>query len=1121
MTPEQYQTIQDHFLRLRELSREDCARELGDLDESIRPEVASLLDSDRGCDDFLVPPSDPSVDADGATRSFAIEQASVPTKIGRYRLLQKIGEGGHGTVFMAEQSEPIKRKVAIKLIKPGMDSKQVLARFNAEQQALAMMDHSSIAKVFDAGVTDTGSPYFVMELVKGVPIHQFCDQSNADLHERLKLYLQVCDAVHHAHRKGIIHRDIKPSNVLVTMGEGEPIAKVIDFGIAKALDQRLTQETLFTEYGQMIGTLEYMSPEQAEMSAVEIDTRSDVYSLGVLLYQLLTGETPISREQLLQLGVFEIPRLLRETEPRTPSDRITRREHQLTRVDRSANRTGLSSLPSGELDWIALKALAKDRRRRYDSVLDLARDVRRFIAGEPVEAHPPSVVYKASKALRRHWVPVAMSAVLMVGALIGLLGLGFGWQRARTAATVARQESRIAEEQRRLADASRRELAETVYSDLIESAWRAVQAEKNERAADLLDRCLPEMRGWEWSLVASQIRDSTAFKRTTDAAGVKSLDVHGQLAVCVLQGGNAEVWDLATGTLQRRMEFPTRANVARWSPDGRAIFVGTSQGKIVSVRVADGKTLATYDQQLGGVYDIQVVVPGKADRMVVGVCSGSGWAEQFSVSGPNYALTQERRWKISPRLAAICFSNDRQRLLGAGYDGQIYVMGAETDAKSVRVSGSSIYEVLEPLPGTFVALTSDSAVGLKEPSEGEGDEPASAPNDLIKLDVGASALASGPDGVIAVGGGDGALYLRDLTNDAAPTLVGEFGSAISGLAWVPFRQQYVVALSDGRVVWTNIAPGHQADMRRNTVGLVLDKRNLLVAFDGAGQLSTYDITSGELRTKQSGHERSVWSVASDEAQTMVASVGEDQQLIVWDVPNMTKRFARPIAWGVRDVCVAADGSWIASAPAPDPEHYPREGTVAIRDSRSGDTVQTLVGHENWVLKMAATPDGKRLATNGEFTNTRLWDVESGEQLVKLDYDSRAAAPQVAFDHGGNELYLGHRDGWVTAWKAGTGEPGGSWPAFGDAISGLGVTVDHRVVATSQSSSELRIYGFRQARQLASLDFGIGLLLKMQLSSDGRLLFVVDQERRLRMTHIEALNSASPYHPIVERKSYEN
>ncbi len=304
------------------------------------------------------------------------------TVIGRYKLLEQIGEGGFGVVFMAEQVEPIRRRVALKIVKPGMDTKQVIARFEAERQALALMDHPNIAHVFDAGATDTGRPYFVMELVHGVPLTRFCDANNLPPRERLKLFLTVCEAVQHAHQKGIIHRDLKPTNILVTLHDGKPVPKVIDFGTAKALQQPLTEKTLFTAYGKLIGTPQYMSPEQAEMSGLDVDTRADIYSLGVLLYELLTGTTPFEMERLRAAAFEEMLRIIREEEPPKPSTRVSTLGVRATEIadHRQVDPALLRRTLQGDLDWIVMKALEKDRARRYDTASALVEDLQHHIA---------------------------------------------------------------------------------------------------------------------------------------------------------------------------------------------------------------------------------------------------------------------------------------------------------------------------------------------------------------------------------------------------------------------------------------------------------------------------------------------------------------------------------------------------------------------------------------------------------------------------------------------------------------------------------------------------------------------------------------------------------------------
>lgn len=425
----------------------------------MRSEVDELLAMHEGAKGFMPRPAVALNEQPTAATSSIPDMTG--TIIGPYKLLQVIGEGGMGVVYMAEQQEPVRRKVALKIIKPGMDSKQVIARFEAERQALAMMDHVNIAKVLEAGTTDKKLPYFVMELVQGVPITEYCDANQLSPRKRLDLFVPVCRAIQHAHQKGIIHRDIKPSNVLVTLYDDKPVPKVIDFGVAKAVESRLTEKTLFTQFGAMVGTFEYMSPEQADMNALGVDTRSDVYSLGVLLYEMLTGSTPLERSQLREAAFDEIVRRIKEEDPPKPSIRLSS-SAALGKVAkaRKTEPTKLSTLVRGELDWIVMRCLEKDRKRRYDGANDLAKDIVRYLTDEKVEACPPTLGYQVRKAYRRHRGAILTAAAFTAVLILATIASLWFAMSAQSAERLARMNAMESQHHRETAEQERKKAQE-------------------------------------------------------------------------------------------------------------------------------------------------------------------------------------------------------------------------------------------------------------------------------------------------------------------------------------------------------------------------------------------------------------------------------------------------------------------------------------------------------------------------------------------------------------------------------------------------------------------------------------------------------------------------------------
>jgi serine/threonine protein kinase/tetratricopeptide (TPR) repeat protein len=525
--------IETIFAKAREFEGDDRSRYLDDAcgeNQEMRAQVEALLRADMDAGTFLISMGSGKESAGSAADNGS--RAGVPSEaagqmIGAFKLLQCIGEGGFGTVWMAEQHEPVQRRVALKILKVGMDTKQVVSRFEVERQALAMMDHPNIAKVFDAGSTDTGRPYFVMELVNGVPIVEYCDANTLDTESRLQLFTRVCHAIQHAHQKGIIHRDIKPGNVLITMHDGVPVPKVIDFGIAKATNQELTQRTLYTELHQLVGTPVYMSPEQAEMSGLDIDTRSDVYSLGVLLYELLTGTPPFAHKELMRRGFAEMMRIIREETPHKPSTRLSSlaQSSVVAAEQRHTDIKKLGVVLRGDLDWIVMKCLEKDRTRRYGTATGLAEDIVRHLNNEPVVAGPPGAGYKLSKFVKRNRGRVAAAALLVAVLVLGIVGTSYGMLWAIHERDVAvRAESQLsqrAEELQQVADFQGAQLRDLDPQRMGLALRRSVFENTPEDVREQLEE---NLSGVNFTSIAMGTLENAIFVRTINAIDTQFAD---------------------------------------------------------------------------------------------------------------------------------------------------------------------------------------------------------------------------------------------------------------------------------------------------------------------------------------------------------------------------------------------------------------------------------------------------------------------------------------------------------------------------------------------------------------------------------------------------------------------
>ncbi len=943
------------------------------------------------------------------------------TVIGPYKLLQKIGEGGFGVVYMADQKEPVKRRVALKIIKPGMDTRQVIARFEAERQALAMMDHPNIARVLDAGTTESGRPYFVMELVKGVPITRYCDDKHLTPRERLELFVPVCQALQHAHQKGVIHRDIKPTNVLVAKYDDRPVPKVIDFGVAKATEQQLTEKTMFTQFGQIVGTVDYMSPEQAELNQLDIDTRSDIYSLGVLLYELLTGETPFDRQRLRSAAFDELLRIIREEEPPKPSLRLTTSKSlESIAANRQIEPKKLSTLFRGELDWIVMKALEKDRTRRYETANGLANDIRRYLNDVAVVACPPSAGYRFRKFARRNKAALTTALLVAAALVVGLFGTGWQAVRATRAkhdaqseqaravlawkqADEQREQAVEAEEAERQESEKNRRLFYTSDVALAQQAWRDGDP---IQMVDRLERHRPEagqedLRGFEWYYMwrlaqRSQTAPSFDHDARSEVTSLAFSPTDDALVAAISEDAVLRLWDVAAGRPKweeleahrpERDMYRAKGFCVVFSPDGRLLATAGARSENpynCEVKLWDaetGKQLHCIEKQLFLTLSLAFSPDGKLLAMVT--------------------RDRVRLWDVGKFLECL------------GEGKPIPPLFVETE---FRKPGEVLLSIAFAPGGNLLAFGDwsnevtlcDLQTGQMTPlGRQEG-------NDQAVL-----CLAFSPDGkTLASGDLGGTVRLWDIPDDATATTqrtaLHASTKPIFDLAFSP-DGQLLASSSDWITLW-DAATAERLGSIRGHSGFVPS-----LAFSSNGATLASGGGDGMVR---------LWSVAPDEEATVlecgsgvagvtfspdgttVASSSYFGKVTLWDTLSGTEYGHFDVSAGQGGPAFSPDGRLLACG---------SESSVRLLDVLTGWEVRRFVQPEPglWIWSMAFSPDGRTIAVCNESGLLNLWTIRTGESETLGKLDRRA---KVAFSPDGSVLAAAMHNRPVVLWNLSTRKP---------------------------------------------------------------------------------------------------